>query len=120
MASNLQTRPGADDRISHDKPEGAISAAIIAGGIGCLAVGVLTTLAEASTGVKNFLTFSSSVGPLSGKTILAVVIWLASWVVLHFAYRDKELESRKALSIALVLIGLAVVGTFPIFFKAFG
>ena len=34
-----------------DRPEGPISAAIIAGGIGALALGVVTTLAEASTRV---------------------------------------------------------------------
>ena len=32
-----------------DKPEGPIVAAILAGGVGCLALGVFTTLSEAST-----------------------------------------------------------------------
>ena len=120
MASNVETRPtGGGEVAHHDKPEGPVAAAILAGGIGCLAMGVLTTLAEASTGVKDFLTFTKAVGPLSGKTTLTVAIWLVSWIVLHMAYRGKEVESRRALSIALVLIALGVIGTFPIFFQLF-
>lgn len=52
-----------------DKPEGPISAAIIAAGVGALALGLLTVLAEASASVKDFLTWSDPVGPLSGKTL---------------------------------------------------
>src|SRR6266511_792970 len=72
-----------------DKPEGPIAAAILAGGIGCLALGVLTTLAEASTTVKDWLDVRSDVGPLSGKTIGAVLVWLIAWALLHVVYRDK-------------------------------
>jgi hypothetical protein len=102
-----------------DKPEGPIAAAILAGGVGCLALGVLTTLAEASTTIKDWLDVNSDVGPLSGKTIGAVVVWLVSWVVLHVIYRDKPFETRRALTIALILVALGVIGTFPTFFQAF-
>lgn len=102
-----------------DKPEGPIAAAIIAGGIGSLALGFFTVLAEASKGAKDALNLYNPVGPLAGKTVFAVVIWLLSWGVLHFIYRDKPLETRKALVVALVLMGLGVLGTFPIFFQAF-
>ena len=66
-----------------------------------------------------FLTITEPVGPLSGKPIGAVIIWLVAWAVLHLMYRTKEVESRKALTVTLVLIGLGVLGTFPIFFQAF-
>lgn len=102
-----------------DKPEGPIAAAIIAGGIGCLALGVITTLSEASKSVSDKLKWSDAVGPLSGKTIVAVIVWLVAWIVLHLAYRRKEVESRRALTIALVLIALGVIGTFPTFFQVF-
>jgi hypothetical protein len=102
-----------------DKPEGPIAAAILAGGIGCFALGLLTTLAEASTSVHDWLEFNSDVGPLSGKTIVAVIVWLIAWAVLHVVYRDKPFETRRALAIALVLIALGVIGTFPTFFQAF-
>lgn len=102
-----------------DKPEGPISAAILAGGVGALALGVLTTLAEANESIKTALEFSKTVGPLSGKTILTVVIWLVAWVILHVALRKTEYETRRAFSIAMILVALGVIGTFPTFFLMF-
>lgn len=102
-----------------DKPEGPIVAAILAGGIGSLALGVFTTLAEASTTIKEWLDWNSDVGPLSGKTVMAVIVWLVSWAILHAVYRNRKAETRQALTIALVLIGLGVLGTFPTFFQLF-
>lgn len=102
-----------------DRPEGPISAAIIAAGVGALALGVLTTLAAASSRVSDRLDWSDRVGPLSGKTTLAVIAWLIAWVFLHFFYRNRELETRRALVVALVLVVLGVLGTFPTFFEAF-
>jgi hypothetical protein len=103
-----------------DRPEGPIAAAILAGGVGALTLGVVTTLSEASTGFKNALNWNNAVGPLSGKTIVTVLVWLAAWAVLHLVYRRKPYETRRALTIALILIGLGVLGTFPTFFQAFG
>jgi hypothetical protein len=117
-------RRSTEERMDHiefqDKPEGPIAAAIIAGGIGAAALGVFTTLAEASTGVKNWLQWSDAVGPLSGKVLMALLVWLVAWAVLHLALRNKPYETRRALTIALVLIGLGVLGTFPLFYQAFG
>jgi hypothetical protein len=44
---------------------------------------LLTTLAEASTRVADALKWSDDVGPLSGKTILAVAAYFVTWAVLH-------------------------------------
>jgi hypothetical protein len=60
------------------------------------------------------------VGPLSGKTIMAVVVWLVAWAVLHVALRGRPYETRRALVVSLVLIALGVLGTFPTFFQLFG
>ena len=102
-----------------DKPEGPIVAAILAGGVGCLVLGLLTTLSEASASFADKLKFKESVGPLSGKTTLTVVVWLLSWAILHAVYRNRPAETKKALTIALVLIGLGVLLTFPTFFQLF-
>jgi len=102
-----------------DKPEGPIVAAILAGGIGCFAMGVFTTLGEASTSIKDWLNWNNDVGPLAGKTIMAVIVWLLSWAILYGVYRNRQAETRQALTIALVLIGLGAVGTFPTFFQLF-
>jgi hypothetical protein len=123
MADAVEQRPAQQrlERIEFtDRPEGPIAAAIIAGGVGAVALGVVTTLAEASTGVKDWLAWSDRVGPLSGKTILAVVVWLVAWAVLHVALRGRPYETRRALVVSLVLIALGVLGTFPTFFQLFG
>jgi hypothetical protein len=102
-----------------ERPEGPISAAILAAGVGALALGLLTTLAEASTTVKDWLQWSDVVGPLSGKVIVTVLVWLVAWILLHLALRRRVYETRYALTIALILIGLGALGTFPTFFLAF-
>lgn len=102
-----------------DKPEGPIAAAIIAGGIGAAAIGVLTTVAEANTDAKDFLQLTDSVGPLAGKTLGAVLIWLIAWAILAVVYKDKPYETKRAFTIAVVLIAVGALGTFPIFFQAF-
>jgi hypothetical protein len=102
-----------------DRPEGPVVAAVLACGIGSLALGVVTTLAEASPAFKDLLAWNQAVGPLSGKTAVAVIVWLLAWAILHAVFRNKPVETRRALTVALVLVGLGVVGTFPTFFEAF-
>jgi hypothetical protein len=123
MAESTEPRV-AEDRLARiqfqDKPVGPIAAAIIAGGIGAAALGFFPTLAEASEGVKDWLQWSDAVGPLSGKVLMGVLVWLVAWAILHLALRNKPYETRRALVISLVLIGLGVLGTFPLFFQAFG
>ena len=41
------------------------------------------------------------------------------WGLLHMMWKDKEVESARVLAASLILIGLGVLGTFPIFFQAF-
>lgn len=120
MASNIEQSNGPAEQSEYvEKPEGPVAAALLAAGVGSFSLGVLTTLSEASEGVKELLAFYDPVGPLAGKTVGAVLIWLVAWAVLHMVYRSKPVESRQALMVSLVLIGLGVLGTFPIFFKAF-
>ena len=119
MASNMEPGTTAHELEHTEKPEGPVTAAILAAGVGALALGILTTLAEASTGIKDFLNLYDPVGPLAGKTIGAMLVWLVAWGVLHMMYRDKQVESRGALTASLFMIGLGVLGTFPIFFQLF-
>jgi hypothetical protein len=118
MSTNTEYEAGFDTEPA-DKPEGPISAAILAAGVYAVALGFFTTVAEASESFKEKLALDDGVGPLSGKTVYAVAVWIVAWVVLHFVYRDKAVESRKALSLSLILIAIGVVGTFPIFFQLF-
>lgn len=117
--STPNTKKAAATNAVATKPEGPIFAAMIATGIGCLALGILTTLAEAFASVKKFLNWNAAVGPLAGKTLLAVLVWIVVWVILHIAYRSKKVDLRKGLIITLVLVGLGLLLTFPIFFQLF-
>ena len=99
---------------------GPAAAAILASGIGCLALGLLTTLAQAIPPAKEALKLYSPTGPMSGKTILAVAVWLVAWAMLHFLWRNKQVDFGRIFIIALILIGLAFLGTFPLFFRSFG
>lgn len=119
MHDTTASTPAAGPPSGADKPEGPISAAILAAGVGALALGVFTTLAEASSGVADWLRWSTAVGPLAGKTLMTVIVWLVAWAGLHLWLRGKAHETTRALSIAVVLIALGVLGTFPIFFQLF-
>ena len=100
-------------------PSGPAAAAMLAAGIGTLVLGIMTTLAEGIVGIHDWLQFNDRVGPLSGKTIIAVAAFFGAWGLLTAAWRrsDPPLKRVAAATAALVLLGL--VGTFPIFFQAF-
>ena len=107
------------DLDSIDRPTGPVAAAVLATGIGAFTLGLFTTLSEASTGVHDFLEFSDDVGPLSGKTILAVVAYFGSWAVLHALWRRQNKALRPIVVATAVLVALGILGTFPTFFQAF-
>ena len=98
-------------------PNGPAAAAILASGVGCLALGILATLAAVSTFIEGLLDFYAPVGPLGGKTALAVVVWLAVWFALHRKWKDKQKDQAKTFTAALILVGLGVLGTFPPFYE---
>lgn len=119
VAEPIESDPTPQTSVDSDKPEGPISAAIIAVGIGAFALGLLVTLSEMSEGLKEALTLSQRVGPLSGKTSVAVAVWLASWAILHLLMRRRNFGFLKATMIAILLMVLGLVGTFPPIFELF-
>ncbi len=98
---------------------GPAAAALLGAGIGAFVLGVFTTWAEASSGMKSWLQWNDSVGPLMGKTILGVIAFFASWALLGFLWKDKNPELRQILVAAAVLVAAGFVLTFPTFFQAF-
>jgi hypothetical protein len=106
-------------RASSDRPFGPVAAVFIAAGIGALVLGVLTTLAEASESVASALQWSDSVGPLSGKTILAAAAFFGSWAVLYAMLRRKDPNPRRVFMWVGIMVVVALLMTFPIFFQAF-
>ena len=78
-----------------------------------------TTLAELAPRVKNVLHVSDPVGPLSGKTPVAVIVWLIAWYTLARSWHARPPVMTSALVATFVLIGVGFVGTFPLFFELF-
>jgi hypothetical protein len=102
-----------------DKPFGPVAAVFLAAGIGALVLGILTTLAEANEGVKSWLEWSTSVGPLAGKTIIAVIAFIVAWVVLGIGLQGRNPKSSTIFTWTAVLVAVGLVLTFPTFFQAF-
>ncbi len=105
--------------MNQDRPGGAVAAALVAGGLGSATIGLMTILAEALSGVKDALNWWDPAGPLVGKTGVGVIVFLISWIVLHFIFRNKEVNMARMTVIALVLLGFGLLGTFPPFFGLF-
>jgi len=100
-------------------PNGPGAAAILAAGIGCAAVGILAFAAEASRPFANMLNFYNPTGPLSGKTTVAVIVWLLSWFVLNRLWRTKTVAMEKVNWAAFILLGIGFLLTFPPFWAIF-
>jgi hypothetical protein len=100
---------------------GEAAAAFLAGGIGCFVLGLMTTLTEmpALVDLKNGLNWTNPVGPLSGKTGVAVIAFLLSWGIAHFTMKDREVNLKTYVIVAGVLTALGFLLTFPPFFDLF-
>ncbi|MCC2628930.1 MAG: hypothetical protein K0S14_2580 [Thermomicrobiales bacterium] len=107
------------DEVAVAKLDGPLAAALLAAGIGSFALGLFTTLAEASTAFRERLILDAGVGPLSGKTVWATVVFIIAWAVLAARLRNRDGLLRSATTIFVVLTVLGLLGTFPIFFQAF-
>lgn len=100
-----------------ERPNGAAAAAVLSSSFGVFVLGLLTTLAAASAGIKDWLNWYDPTGPLSGKTTLAGIMWLVAWIVGHYWLRNKEVKFTRVTqaSIALIVVGLLLM--FPPIFE---
>lgn len=105
-----------------EKPDGPAAAAMLAAGIGIFVLGLFMLLAEVSTGIHDFLEawdFDKGVGPLAGKTFLAIIAFFGSWIALHFAWRDGDVDIKRIFWWALVIGVIGAILVFPPVFTAF-
>jgi hypothetical protein len=92
---------------------GSGAAAILAAGIGSFALAVLACAGDKLAAVKNSLIFYKPTGPLSGVTTTAIFIWIATWGILEWRWRNRSVGVGLISVIALALLGLSLVLTFP-------
>lgn len=115
------------------KRTGPAAAVMIASGIGSFVIGIGVILNEYSEVIKSwigvdfhaFLEFDKNfglgagVGPLSGKVVLAVIAFVVAWLVLHYAWRRRDVDLGRAFTATLVLVALGFALTFPPIFTLF-
>ncbi|MEP7173012.1 MAG: hypothetical protein ABI705_05930 [Aestuariivirga sp.] len=73
-------------------PNGPGVAVILTAGIGSAAVGIVSLAAEVSVAIHDLLNIYNPVRPLSGKTTVAIVIWLLAWFVLSRLWGPRRLK----------------------------
>jgi len=96
-----------------DVPSGPGAAAILAAGIGCATLGVFALLGDAFTGIASFFKFYGPVGPLSGVTTSAIVVWLAAWFVLAKMWGNRDVAVARIATVAFLLLAAGFALTFP-------
>jgi hypothetical protein len=102
------------------RPSGPAAAVVVAAGLACFTLGLLSVLTAASGRVSDALTLSDGVGDVSGISIAAVAVFFGAWAALTFAWRRAD-PPLTAIAIASgTLIALGLLGTFPPFFNMFG
>ena len=126
MTTNIhhdkQKAPELDQLHLPDKADGPGAAAMLAAGIGVFSLGLLTTLNEVSEALHDWLQsfeMGRGVGPLAGKTTVAVIVWLIAWLIMGIAWRKRDINIRRVFWIGLVLGLLGVLLMFPPVFLAF-
>jgi hypothetical protein len=90
-------------------------AAILGAGIGSLAVGVFVLLNEA--GIYAAPGVYAPAGGASGRAAFALIVWLLSWAVLHWRLKGRRIAAGAVYALALILIALGIVATFPPFWS---
>jgi len=104
---------------SPTKPSGPAAAAILAAGIGCFVMGLVTSLAAGLSTFSSAIAFVKPVGPLSGKSDIAIAAYFIAWLVLYLVWRKKDINIGRVGTATLILVTLGIVGTFPTFFDLF-
>ena len=92
---------------------GSGAAAILAAGIGSIALAVLACAGDKLPAVKHSLIFYRPTGPLSGVTTTTIIIWLVTWGTLEWRWRSRTVGAGCICVIALALLGLSLLLTFP-------
>ncbi len=106
-------------------PGGLAVAALMAALVGMLTLAVVNVFTTASpafnTWVYNvgklWMPGAQGIGPYSGKETLALVAWLASWAILHFSLRKRDLEISRWFIVFLVGVGIATTLIWPPVFE---
>jgi hypothetical protein len=104
-----------------DRPNGPVAAALLAGGIGCAVLGLVTFVNQVAptNAFSQWLVWYKPVGALAGKSSLAIIAFFLAWLVLGLLWRRKELRFGRVALISFILLAVGFIGTFPPFWLLF-
>jgi hypothetical protein len=113
----------AERAVAEDSPAGASggiengpgAAAVLAAGIGSLALGVFAFAGDASPAILKAFNFWRPTGPLSGVTLTAVVVWLVAWYGLARRWQGRSVDLRRVNLAAFIMLVVGLLLTFPPF-----
>lgn len=98
---------------------GPAAAALLAGGIATVIYGIIIVLSEGVPAFGAALNWYNPAGPLSGKTTVAVIIWLILWAILGNQWKDRDVDFQRISTTALILLVVGFLLTIPPVFDFF-
>ncbi|HZZ39845.1 MAG TPA: hypothetical protein VFE06_11990 [Acidobacteriaceae bacterium] len=104
-----------NEQVAGPPANGPGAAALLAAAIGGFILGVLALTGDAFPSLARALTFWRPTGPLSGVTDIAIIVWLASWLVLSRLWVRRNLNLHRISLLAALLFIVGLLLTFPPF-----
>lgn len=98
-----------------ERPNGPVAAGLLAGGIGAAVMGIVTVMNEIApkSAFSTSLVWYKPAGGLSGKAGLSIIAYFVAWAILYFLFKEKETKFEQMALIALILLVIGLIGTFP-------
>ncbi|HET6184890.1 MAG TPA: hypothetical protein VFA03_15025 [Acetobacteraceae bacterium] len=94
---------------------GPAAAAILAAGIGSLALGIFAFAGDAIPSLSQAFVFWRPTGPLSGVTCTAILVWLAVWLVLGSRWKQRDVRLARVNLASFLMLSAGLLLTFPPF-----
>lgn len=104
-----------DEYIAGPPANGPGAAALLAAAMGAFVLGVVALAGDWSPGLARALTFWKPTGPLSGVTDVAIILWLASWLLFARLWARRNVNLRRISVLATLLFIVGLLLTFPPF-----
>jgi uncharacterized membrane protein len=89
------------------------AAAVLAAGTGCFALALLALAGDASKTISADLNIWIPTGPLSGVTSVAILVWLAAWLLLSRVWAMRDVNLARINMISFAMFAAALLITFP-------
>ncbi|MDH3501877.1 MAG: hypothetical protein OEL69_05155 [Nitrosopumilus sp.] len=100
-----------------NKKNGIAAAAMISSMIGILSLSISHTLSVLSQELKimiheigkTWIPGADAIGPYSGKETIMLIGWGFSWIILHYALRNKDVKLSYYTIVFMIGVGIAIL-----------